>query len=770
MSTTFIESAARYGYDFISGEYIPPGEDEYYLRNRQLELLYSQERGADYTAAESKGRSAAACGRRRDRYRRLTGHEIQALERNGNTCPVWEDVWVTEVFNPELVKDCFFAGYIRIGDLGQGMLRYHDYILPVGITHSRIISCDIGDCCAIHDCRYISHYIIGDGVILTSINEMDTTNHAKFGEGILKEGEDEAVRIWIDPLNEAGGRSVLPFADMICADAYLWTAYRDDPALMAAFKAITQQSADGKQGYYGFIGSGGVIKHCHTIKDVRIGDGVYIKGANKLKNVTIKSDYREPTQIGEGVELVNGIVGYGCRIFYGCKAVRFVLGNNCNLKYGARLIHSILGDNSTVSCCEVLNNLVFPGHEQHHNNSFLIATMIMGQSNMAAGATVGSNHNSRGNDGEIIAGRGFWPGLSSALKHNSRFASYTLIAKGNYPAELHIPLPFSLVTNNPQGTRREVMPAYWWMYNMYALERNSWKYRDRDKRKFPVQYMETAYLAPDTVGEILCGLKLLREWIDQAKQTLPKDSTGIPNTERRTAPELSDTEDSLLIPEWKLERSHQMIKIIKPAKGAAAYQEMLVYYGVKTLTDFFTENALPGTSGSYTDIHGFQAAYPERVSLAWENLGGQLAPESKVLRLREAIRERKLTSWGEIHAQYADFLQEYPLDKALHALQILRFLQSGDEGSAMVITQAQWNVFLDEALRIRRYIEDQVYHTKLKDYVDPFRNTTYRNGNERDAVLGKLEDNAFIQAAKAESALFFTRVEKVRAVSKAPRL
>ena len=103
------------------------------------------------------------------------------------------------------------------------------------------------------------------------------------------------------------------------------------------------------------------------------------------------------------------------------------MGNNSNLKYGARLIHSILGDNSTISCCEVLNNLVFPGHEQHHNNSFLIASLVMGQSNMAAGATVGSNHNSRGNDGEIIAGRGFWPGLSSTLKHNSRFASYTLI-------------------------------------------------------------------------------------------------------------------------------------------------------------------------------------------------------------------------------------------------------------------------------------------------------------------------------------------------------
>ena len=138
------------------------------------------------------------------------------------------------------------------------------------------------------------------------------------------------------------------------------------------------------------------------------------------------------------MELVNGIVGYGCRVFYGVKAIRFVLGNNSALKYGARLIHSILGDNSTVSCCELLNNLIFPAHEQHHNTSFLIASLVRGQSNLAAGCTIGSNHNSRANDGEIDAGRGFWPGLSTSLKHSSRFASYVLLSKGDYPYELDI--------------------------------------------------------------------------------------------------------------------------------------------------------------------------------------------------------------------------------------------------------------------------------------------------------------------------------------------
>ncbi len=299
---------------------------------------------------------------------------------------------------------------------------------------------------------------------------------AKFGNGVLKNDEPESIRIWMEICNENGGRSVLPFNGMLAGDAWLWAKYRDDEKLQQKFKEFTDKKFDTQRGYYGKIGDRTVIKNSRIIKDVWIGSDAYIKGANKLKNLTINSAPDAKSQIGEGCELVNGIIGYGCRIFYGVKAVRFILASNSQLKYGARLINSYLGDNSTISCCEVLNSLIFPAHEQHHNNSFLCAAVVMGQSNMAAGATIGSNHNSRSADGEISAGRGFWPGLCVSLKHNSKFASFTLIAKGDFPAELNIPIPFSLVHNDVSNDRLRVMPAYWFMYNMYALARNAAKY------------------------------------------------------------------------------------------------------------------------------------------------------------------------------------------------------------------------------------------------------------------------------------------------------
>ena len=199
----------------------------------------------------------------------------------------------------------------------------------------------------------------------------------------------------------------------------------------------------------------------------------------------------------------------------------------------------------------MLNNLIFPAHEQHHNNSFLVAAVVMGQSNLAAGATMGSNHNSRSNDNEIQAGRGFWPGLCSSVKHSCRFASFTLLSKADYPAEMDISLPFSLLNNNTHQDRLEVMPAFWWLYNMYALARNSSKYQQRDKRIHKNQHIEFEAFAPDTVEEILHGRHLLEVWT--AKAYLRKQGKPVDNL---TADELSATGKQVLVENWRMGSAH----------------------------------------------------------------------------------------------------------------------------------------------------------------------------------------------------------------------
>lgn len=698
-----------YAYNFVDGKFLPKGKDEYYLRDAQVE---------------------------KKPYRHLTYDEVEALIKNGNSCTNWNDVLVEDPFNPGLLKNNIFAGLVRIGKMQNSYLQYHDFIVPIGITNSRIISTDILENCAVHDCAYISHYIIKERVILSRIDEICTTNHAKFGEGIVKQGEDEAVRVSIEVLNETGGREVLPFTEMIPADAYLWARFRDDKKLIGALKKITQESADNRRGFYGVIGSECCIKSCRIIKDVNFGDAVYAKGANKLKNLTIKSSFDEQTQIGEGVELVNGIVGFGSRIFYGVKAVRFVTGSNCEVKYGARLIHSILGDNSTISCCEVLNALIFPFHEQHHNNSFLISALVQGQSNIAAGATIGSNHNTRGNDGELIAGRGFWPGLCTTFKHNSRFASFTVIQKANYNYELNVPFPFSLVMDNEHSGELEIMPAYYWMYNMYALERNNKKFIKRDRRVVKVQLIETDYLAPDTVAEIINAMNLLSKKIVAAWQEKTKSTLSIQEIIEKHFDEVKTL--AIYAGERSIERSTRRTKILKPVQAWLAYRQMLIWYGVKTLTRYFdiTEK----------NLESFQSITRENVPLSWENFGGQLISQAREAALRKSIGAGKYKNWSEIHEAYRELQTHYEDDKAENAYAAL--LYAADVPS---ISQEVFRSLVQEACGICDYIADQIYRTKNKDYTDPFREITYRNKAEQHAVLSSVKKNELVAAAQEEA-------------------
>ncbi|AXY75238.1 DUF4954 family protein [Paraflavitalea soli] len=707
------------GYHFIPAEYIPKGKDEYYLRNQQ------NENGIH--------------------YRQLTAYEIEVLVRNRNTSDNWNHILVSNAFNPELVQNCKFFGLVRIGKLEPYYLEFHNLRRPVGLYNSTIISCDFGDNVVVDNVNFISHYITGSEVILVNVNEIDATDHAKFGNGILKEGEEENIRIWMEVCNENGGRRIIPFDGMLPGDAWLWTQFRDDTLLQDKLKLFTQQRFDTRRGYYGSIGDRTVIKNCRIVKDVNVGSDAYIKGANKIKNVTINSSAEAPTQVGEGCELVNGIIGYGCRLFYGVKAVRFFLASHSQLKYGARLINSYLGDNSTISCCEVLNSLIYPAHEQHHNNSFLCAALVQGQSNMAAGATIGSNHNSRSPDGELIAGRGFWPGLCVSIKHNSRFATFTILAKGDFPVELDIPLPFSLVSNDVTNNRLVVMPAYWFLYNMYALARNSWKYVDRDKRIDKTQHIEFNFLAPDSVNEIIQALSLLQLYTGKAwltregnhKKLTKEDITAI-------GKKLLDNNDPVVreleILAEGFENSTRPVVLIKVPAAYRIFRELVAYYAVQQLLDHTHRNNIRSLD-QLTD------SLPAKPQVApWINAGGQLIERAALDKLIKQIHTGRVKSWKDIHAFYEQQSQSYPQEKLSHALAALKEVHGINlkKATGPILQQ-----LLQQSISTKEWMVKGIYDSRAKDYNNPFRKMVYETTAAMNKVVGKLSDNTFIKQEQA---------------------
>lgn len=717
------------GYQFIAGPYVPKGKDEYYLRNIQ-------------------NRNGIA-------YRTLNAYEIEVLVRNRNTSDDWNKILVSDAFNPELVKNCKFFGLVRIGKLEPFCLGFSDLKVPVGLYNSTIISCDFGDNVCIDNVNYLSHYIIGSEVIITNVNELVSTNHAKFGNGIIKEGESEEVRIWMEICNENTGRRVLPFNGMLAGDALLWSRDKDDKILQDKFRQFTEARFDNKRGYYGKVGDRTVIKNCSIIKDVWIGTDAYIKGANKLKNLTINSGEEGKTQIGEGCEAVNGIIGYGCKMFYGVKAVRFIMASHSQLKYGARLINSYLGHNATISCCEVLNSLIFPAHEQHHNNSFLCAALVMGQSNIAAGATIGSNHNSRGADGEIIMGRGFWPGLCVSLKHNSVFAGFTILTKGDYPAELHIQVPFSLVSNDVSKDQLLVMPGYWFLYNMYALARNAWKYVDRDKRHERIQQIEYDYLAPDTINEMFTALSIMEEATGHAhyriqhtnKQSLTKEEAILLG--KQLLMSADKIVDQLEITVDGFENSKRKVLLLKVRTAYHLFRDLIRYYGTIHLMQLMSEQKT-------RTIEEIQKIIPARnTRTAWVNLGGQLITQNEYQQLKERIKSGKIKSWDHVHETYTQLGTTYAYQKTQHALASLEEIE---EKPLRKTNLQQLGQLLNHTITVKEWMTKGIYESRAKDYQNPFRKMVYESFAEMNTVVGKLEDNSFIKQQLEELDTFKQKI------------
>lgn len=707
------------GYNFINPKYLPAGKDEYHLRNFQ--------------------------NRNGILYRNLSAYEIEVLVRNRNTSDDWNKIQVSDAFNPELVKNCKFFGLVRIGKLESIALEYHNIFMPVGLYDSTIISCDFGDNVVINNVNFMSHYIVGNEVMIANVNELHSTDHSKFGNGIIKEGEVEDVRIWLEVCNENGGRKILPFNGMQPGDAYIWSKYRDDDELMEKFKEFTEKKFDKQRGYYGKIGDYCVIKNTSIIKDVWVGANAYIKGANKLKNLTINSSLEAPSQIGEGCELVNGIIGFGCRIFYGVKAVRFFMASHSQLKYGARLINSYLGNNSTISCCEVLNSLIFPSHEQHHNNSFLIAATVMGQSNVAAGATLGSNHNSRAADGEVLAGRGFWPGLCVSIKHNSRFATFTLLAKGDYSAELDIPLPFSLVSNDATNNRLVVMPAYWFMYNMYALARNSAKYVDRDKRTKKIQHIEYDFLAPDSVNEIFNALKLLQKFTAKAFRKNGEDEKSLLAAGASLLDDKTTSWTDVEVFADDFECSNRRTQLVKVKEAYRIYKELIVYYGVQQLLRFAQQH-------QFASFETMLEALPQQpLRLQWQNVGGQLLPKPAVETLIQKIKTGDVKNWNDVHHFYQLNGKLYGDQKLHHALASLLELQNMEKAD---FTADLFASLLQQAVKTKTWMTENIYESRAKDYQSSFRKMLYDNEAEMEKVIGKLEDNVFINQQQDELEAF----------------
>jgi len=292
---------------------------------------------------------------------------------------------------------------------------------------------------------------------------------------------------------------------------------------------------------------------------------------------------------------------------------------------------------------------------------------------------------------------------------------------------------------------------------MYALARNAWKYRARDKRVRKEQLLEFDYLAPDTIEEIFDGLALLEEWTGRAAlRDQGKSLEGVSTKEMRregkhVLAELPGEVARLTVFGERVENSRRPVLVLKPAEAYATYREMVSFYGVKTLMAYSHEHRL-----SFEELLEHMGIEPRG---GWINVGGQLLRETDVDSLRQSIVAGDIGGWQEVHGEYARLAELYPVLKARHAFASLLDIEEMETDQ---FTPARWHTLLAAADSTMRRLNTLTRESRVKDYSNPFRLITYDSKEEMGAVVGTIEDDAFITQIAVETETFAKRVEEVR--------
>lgn len=298
------------------------------------------------------------------------------------------------------------------------------------------------------------------------------------------------------------------------------------------------------------------------------------------------------------------------------------------------------------------------------------------------------------------------------------------------------------------------MPAYWFMYNFYALERNAWKYKDRDKRTEKIQCLEYGYLAPDTVNEMFYSLRLFETLVGKAfyKGAIKTDAEY-----QQKGKELLQEKDPV-INELKItaegfENSRRKTVILKIQKAYDLFLQMIFYYGVSHLISFIRQN-------NFDSFRSLLSSLPDKLKRNnWLNIGGQIIPADDVKNFIEEIHEEKISSWKELHNVYQQLGEQYPEQKILHALASLEEIENISLQKLKPGTLAAW---LDKAIAIKEWIVKEIYTSRAKDHSNEFRKMVYNSEEEMNNVLGRLGENSFINQQKKELAIFKTDIEEMK--------
>ena len=118
----------------------------------------------------------------------------------------------------------------------------------------------------------------------------------------------------------------------------------------------------------------------------------------------------------------------------------------------------------------------------------------------------------------------------------------------------------------------------------------------------------------------------------------------------------------------------------------------------------------------------------------------------------------QLNSWNGIHARYQEINTSYEIDKLNFALTCLTDLYSTP---IIEITEKEWISHFSKTQIIAKELAQKTFESRKKDYSHPSRKMVYKSDDEMNEVIGKLENNSFINTVFQEMNQLISSLENL---------
>jgi hypothetical protein len=414
------------------------------------------------------------------RLRSLSAEEIRGLESLGNCAEDWSRVGVAENFDWTRVRHSEFQGSVILGRFSGHRAVEEGSDLPCGLFYSTLANCIIGHDVLIRDVKFLANYIVGPEAVMFDCGSITSASRTTFGNGI-------AISLGI----ESGGREVALFAEIDVEIAAAVARRRECQDFQDDYAKAVCGYVSEVVSSRGIIESEAVVRHVPKIRNVYMGRSARVDGATLIADSTVLSNAEEPACISSSACVINSILQWGSRVETMAIVDRSVLLEHSHVERHGKVTASIIGPNSGVGGGEVTASLVGPFVGFHHQALLIAALWPEGKGNIGYGANVGSNHTSKAPDQEFWPGEGAFLGLGVNIKYPSDFsrAPYTIVACGVNTLPQRVTFPFSLIQlpsvrcPSVPPAYNEILPGWVLVHNLYALKRNEWKYRARNRAR-----------------------------------------------------------------------------------------------------------------------------------------------------------------------------------------------------------------------------------------------------------------------------------------------